>query len=85
MQAEVAHLIGVALAPTALLERERYGRLEATCDTAVYPRGGSPQTIQTRWEAIDEDISVASLLAGRGSGETPSSLRAWLESRTRAG
>jgi len=35
------------------------------------------------WPDLDEDISVASLLAGRRSGETQESLRRWLESRGR--
>src|SRR5258708_40218654 len=33
------------------------------------------------WPDLDEDISVASLLAGRRSGETQDSLRRWLEAR----
>lgn len=33
------------------------------------------------WPDLDEDISVAGLLAGWPSGETQSSLRRWLESR----
>ena len=33
------------------------------------------------WPDLDEDISVAGLLAGRPSGETQSSLRKWLASR----
>ena len=33
------------------------------------------------WPDLDEDISVASLLAGRRSGETQESLRRWLEGR----
>ncbi|PYM55512.1 MAG: DUF2442 domain-containing protein [Candidatus Rokuibacteriota bacterium] len=33
------------------------------------------------WPDLDEDISVAGLLAGRPSGESQSSLRRWLESR----
>jgi hypothetical protein len=33
------------------------------------------------WPDLDEDISVESLLAGRHSGETQSSLRRWLEAR----
>jgi hypothetical protein len=33
------------------------------------------------WSDLDEDISVAGLLAGRPSGETQRSLRRWLESR----
>ena len=34
------------------------------------------------WPDLDEDISVASLLAGRRSSETGDSLRRWLEGRT---
>jgi Protein of unknown function (DUF2442) len=33
------------------------------------------------WPDLDEDISVASLLAGRRSGESQTSLRRWLEAR----
>src|SRR5579863_9867490 len=33
------------------------------------------------WPDLDEDISVESLLAGRGSGETQESLRRWLGAR----
>jgi len=39
------------------------------------------------WPELDEDISVEGLLAGRRSGETPQSLKRWLNGRlsTRAG
>lgn len=33
------------------------------------------------WPDLDEDISIESLLAGRRSGETHSSLRRWLQAR----
>jgi hypothetical protein len=33
------------------------------------------------WPDLDEDVSVAGLLAGRPSGETPTSLKKWLDSR----
>jgi hypothetical protein len=33
------------------------------------------------WPDLDEDISVESLLAGRGSGETQESLGRWLHRR----
>ncbi len=33
------------------------------------------------WPHLDEDISVESLLAGRGSGENQQSLRRWLQER----
>jgi hypothetical protein len=35
------------------------------------------------WQDLDEDISVASLLAGRRSGESQESLRRWLNGRVR--
>jgi len=37
------------------------------------------------WPDLDEDISVDSLLAGRASGESQSSLDQWLRSRKQAG
>lgn len=37
------------------------------------------------WSALDEDISVDGLLAGRGSGESQASLEKWLRSRTQTG
>ena len=36
------------------------------------------------WPDLDEDISIAGLLAGRPSGETQTSLQRWLESRPTA-
>ena len=35
------------------------------------------------WPDLDEDISVAGLLAGRRSGETQESLARWLEGRAK--
>jgi hypothetical protein len=34
------------------------------------------------WPAVDEDISVANLLAGQPSSESQTSLKRWLEGRT---
>ena len=36
------------------------------------------------WEAIDEDISVEGLVAGRPSGESQTSFKQWLNSRLTA-
>jgi hypothetical protein len=33
------------------------------------------------WPDLDEDISVAGLVAGQPSGESPASLRKWLKAR----
>jgi hypothetical protein len=35
------------------------------------------------WDALDEDISVEGLLAGRQSGESQASLKRWLEGRSK--
>ncbi len=37
------------------------------------------------WPALDEDISVANLLAGQASGESQSSFKKWLAGRAKAG
>ncbi len=34
------------------------------------------------WPDLDEDLSVAGILAGRRSGESPASLKKWLTART---
>ena len=33
------------------------------------------------WDALDEDVSVENLLAGKASGESQASLKQWLASR----
>jgi hypothetical protein len=60
---------------------------------AWYPRllHGTPEERATwrligqgtgiHWPALDEDISVENLLAGRASGESQSSLKRWLAQR----
>jgi len=40
--------------PSALLDRKRFANLEATCDSAFDPRGGSSETFVSKWELIDE-------------------------------
>ncbi len=35
------------------------------------------------WPALDEDISVENLLAGKSSGESQTSFKRWLEERTK--
>ena len=35
------------------------------------------------WPGVDEDISVANLLNGQPSAESPASLKKWLSGRTR--
>src|SRR5712671_6214146 len=49
-----------------------------------YPRlAHGSRTERQRWRLIDEDISIAGLLAGLPSGESASSLKQWLASRRR--
>ena len=38
-----------------------------------------------RWDAIDEDISIAGLLAGRPAGESPASFARWRAARRASG
>ena len=38
-----------------------------------------------QWPDLDEDLTVAGLLAGRRSGESPQSLKTWLEARKAQG
>ena len=64
---------------------------------AWYPRllhGTAPEREEWRlvgrgdglhWPALDEDVSVAGLLAGRPSGESPQSLARWLAGRAQKG
>jgi hypothetical protein len=64
---------------------------------AWYPRlwHGTPEERQhfeiigdgtlIHWPDLDEDLSVAGILAGRRSGESPQSLKKWLEKRTAPG
>lgn len=37
------------------------------------------------WPDLDEDLTVAGLLAGRRSGESPQSLKRWIEARKGSG
>ncbi len=41
--------------------------------------------VYIHWPALDEDLTVAGLLAGRPSAESPESLKRWLDSRKRQG
>jgi Protein of unknown function (DUF2442) len=43
------------------------------------------QGLGIHWPALDEDISVENLLAGRASGESQRSLKRWLSQRASSG
>lgn len=64
-------------APLAWYPRLRHGTMDERKDWRLT---GSGRGIH--WPGLDEDISVASLLAGLPSAESQASLRRWLDSRT---
>ena len=43
------------------------------------------QGVGIHWPALDEDVSVKNLLAGRASGESQRSLKQWLAQRASSG
>jgi hypothetical protein len=87
---------GVSLSDDALVAELADGRT-ITVPIAWFPRllHGTPIERSNwrliaggegiHWPDLDEDVSVASLLAGRRSGETQESLRRWLQQRESAG
>lgn len=66
--------------PLAWYPRLLHGSQEERTDCRLIGRGEG-----IHWPQLDEDIKIADLLAGRGSGETQESLGRWLESRRKAG
>ncbi len=62
--------------PLAWYPRLAHGNATERANWRLVGRGSG-----IHWPELDEDISVASLLAGRRSGETQDSLRRWLQSR----
>ncbi|MGH6926574.1 MAG: DUF2442 domain-containing protein [Propylenella sp.] len=94
--AEVAapHATGVSIGDEVLTVRLSDGRTIAV-PVSWYPRlahGTQAERANWRpiadgegihWPDLDEDISVAALLAGVRSRESQKSLRAWLEGRAR--
>jgi len=62
--------------PLAWFPRLLYGTPTERDDWRLIGKGEG-----IHWEALDEDISIESLLAGRRSGESPESLKKWLKSR----
>ena len=64
--------------PVAWYPRLLYASKEERSDWRLIGKGRG-----IHWEAIDEDISVQGILAGRPSGESQISLKKWLDSRTK--
>ncbi len=62
--------------PLAWFPRLLHGTAAERDDWRLIGRGEG-----IHWEALDEDISIESLLAGRRSGESQESLKQWLTSR----
>ncbi|MDO8750405.1 MAG: DUF2442 domain-containing protein [Dehalococcoidia bacterium] len=95
VEIKVPDAIGVAVTDEALTVELSDGRT-ISVPLAWYPRLlhatpeergnwrliGKGQGIH--WKALDEDISVEGLLAGRHSGESQASLKRWLAGRVKA-
>ncbi|MBI4674863.1 MAG: DUF2442 domain-containing protein [Chloroflexi bacterium] len=64
------------IAPLAWYPRLWYG---TRTERSTFEIIGDGEIIH--WEALDEDLSVDGLLAGRRSGESSQSLSRWLEER----
>ncbi len=62
--------------PTAWYPRLFHASKEERNDWRFIGKGNG-----IHWDAIDEDISIEGLLAGRPSGERQSSLKKWLKTR----
>jgi hypothetical protein len=76
----IALLDGRTIAvPLAWYPRLLHGTQEERKDWRLIGRG-----VGIHWPALDEDISVAHVLAGTPSGENAASLQAWFEARARA-
>jgi hypothetical protein len=63
-------------APLAWYPRLAHGTIDERRSWRLIGRGRG-----IHWPAIDEDISVANLLAGRPSGESQTSFKKWLAGR----
>ena len=63
-------------APLAWYPRLVHGTLDERQNWRLIGRGEG-----IRWPDLDEDISIESILLGKPSRESPSSLRRWLDQR----
>ena len=68
------------MAPLSWYPRLVHGNLEERANWRLIGRGEG-----IHWPALDEDVDVDDLLAGRRSGESPHSLARWLAGREQAG
>ena len=63
--------------PLAWYPRLEQGSAEERANWELVSRG-----IGIHWPGLDEHISIEGIVAGRRSGESPTSLARWLKSRT---
>ena len=66
----------VVMVPLAWYPRLWYGTAEERAHFEIIGGG-----TLVHWPDLDEDLSVAGILAGRRSGESPQSLKRWLAER----
>jgi len=68
------------IVPVVWYPRLWHGTLEERQQVEIFGDGA-----YLHWPELDEDLTVAGLLAGRRSGESPQSLQRWLEARKAQG
>jgi len=95
LEVEIPEITGLSVSDDALTVDLADGR-SLVAPLAWYPRlaAGTPaeraqweligRSHGIHWPQLDEDISVANLLAGRRSDESPSSFKRWLGTREAA-
>ena len=66
----------IIAAPLAWYPRLSHGTLEERGNWRMIGAGSG-----IHWPALDEDVSVENLLAGKPSGESQASLKKWLDDR----
>ncbi|MBI4557066.1 MAG: DUF2442 domain-containing protein [Candidatus Hydrogenedentes bacterium] len=64
------------MVPLVWYPRLWYGKPEERSNLEIIGDGG-----YIHWPQLDEDLSIAGMLAGRRSGESPDSLKKWLARR----
>jgi len=68
------------IVPLVWFPRLWYGSKEERKNLEIFGDGA-----YIHWPDLDEDLTVAGLLAGKRSGESPTSLKKWLASRKSTG
>ncbi|PKN26548.1 MAG: DUF2442 domain-containing protein [Deltaproteobacteria bacterium HGW-Deltaproteobacteria-22] len=93
IEIDVLSILDVVVTEDSLTVKLNDGRT-LTTPLAWFPRlqnATDPERLDFRltgaghgihWPRLDEDVSLAGLIAGRPSSESPASLQAWLRTRT---